>query len=195
MVKSLSYGQQRCNYFFKWYTNFKKKAAMETNRNWKKLSEEKYLFYVGEKKIGELEYQTSKWNRSAIINIEGQLYSIQHSGFWKSKLQILNYKSHVVLKAYSEKWFSSQTTLEYKGVKLHLKIRNNPLAEFVITNETSELLSYSLETNGGTVVTNIISLPENDDYLLDFLLWYLFQPIAQENAGENMVFQSLLMSL
>lgn len=168
---------------------------METNRNWKKLSEEKYLFYVGEKKIGELEYQTSKWNRSAIINIEGQLYSIQHSGFWKSKLQILNYKSNVVLKAYSEKWFSSQTTIEYKGVKLHLKIRNNPLAEFVITNEASELLSYSLETNGGTVVTNIISLPENDDYLLDFLLWYLFQPIAQENAGDNLVFQSLLMSL
>lgn len=168
---------------------------METNRNWKKITQEKYLFLVGEKKIGELELQYSKWKRGAIFNIEGQIYTIQHYGFWKDKFQITDYKGHIVLNGYTEKWFSSQTTLEYKNTKLQLKIRNNPLAEFVITNEESDLLSYSLETNGGTIVTNIISLPENNDYLLDFLLWYLFQPIAQENAGDNMVFQTLLMSL
>ncbi|WP_284652346.1 hypothetical protein [Flavobacterium terrisoli] len=168
---------------------------METNRNWKKTTEKKYLFLVGEKKIGELELQSSRWNRSAIINLEGQLYTIAYTGFWKSKLLLFDYKGDVVLKAYPEKWFSNHTTIEYKNIKLNLKIRNNPLVEFVITNDTSELLSYSLENNGGTLVTKIISLPENEDYFLDFLLWYLFQPIAQENTGDNLIFQSLLMSL
>ncbi|MFN3754172.1 hypothetical protein [Flavobacterium sp.] len=168
---------------------------MEPNRNWKKITEEKYLFLVGEKKIGELELQYSKWKRGAIFNIEGQMYTIQHFGFWKDKFQISDYKGNIVLKGYSEKWFSSQTTLEYQNTKLQLKIRNNPLAEFVITNEVSDWLSYSLEADGAKIVTKIISLPENNDYLLDFLLWYLFQPIAQENTGDEMVFQSLLMSL
>ncbi|MEK8179754.1 hypothetical protein WMW71_05320 [Flavobacterium buctense] len=168
---------------------------MEPNRNWKKIAEGKYLFLVGEKKIGELELQYSNWKRGAIFNIEGQIYTIEHFGFWKDKFQIADYKGVSVLKGYTDKWFSSQTTLDYQNTKLLLKIRNNPLAEFVITNEDSDLLSYSLETNGGTIVTKIISLPENKEYLLDFLLWYLFQPIAQENAGDHLVFQSLLMSL
>jgi hypothetical protein len=168
---------------------------MESNRNWEKITELKYLFWVGEKKIGELELRYSKWKRGAVFNIEDQIYTIEHFGLWKDKLQVSDYKGNVILKGYSEKWFSNQTTLDYQNTKLHLKIRNNPLAEFVITNEVSELLSYSLETNNGTILTKIISLPENEDYLLDFLLWYLYQPIAQENAGDNLVFQSLLMSL
>jgi len=168
---------------------------METNRNWKKITEKKYLFLVGEKKIGELELGSSLRNRSAIINVEGQLYTLIHSGFWKRKLQILDYKGNVVLKAYPERWFSNDTTVTYQNANLHLKIRNNPLAEFVITNEISELLSYSLETNEGIVVTKIISLPENENYLLDFLLWYLFRPVAEENSGDRLIFQSLLMSL
>lgn len=195
MRNSHSYGEQRCNYFFKWYTNWSKKVIMESNRNWKKITEQKYLFWVGEKKIGELELRYPKWKSGAVFNIEGQIYTIEHFGLWKDKLQVSDYNGNVILKGYSEKWFSNQTTLDYQNTKLQLKIRNNPLAEFVIANEVSELLSYSLETNGGKIVTKIISLPENEDYLLDFLLWYLYQPIAQENAGDNLVFQSLLMSL
>ena len=37
-------------------TNWLKKVIMESNRNWKKITDGKYLFLVGEKKIGEFSF-------------------------------------------------------------------------------------------------------------------------------------------
>jgi hypothetical protein len=75
-----------------------------------------------------------------------------------------------------------------------LKIRNNPLAEFVIFDGESELVSYGLGTNLGKVLVKINTAPNQTDYLLDYLLWYSFLPIAQENIGENFTFQALMVN-
>ena len=167
---------------------------METTKTWKKVSDKKYIFWVGEKKIGELELLHSKWIRNVILNIEGELLSIERTSFWKNNWQVLDYKGNVILKAYNEKWFSKQTTLEYQNNKLQIITRNNPLAEFVIAKDGEELLSYGLKTDDRKVVTQITTAEGNKDYLLDFILWFLFRPIAHENSGDNLVFHTLLMS-
>lgn len=167
---------------------------METTKTWQKVSESKYIFWVGEKKIGELELLYSKWNRNALMNIEGQLYTFEQTGFWKNSWRILDYKGNVVLIAYNEKWFSRKTTLVYKNDTLQFIIRNNSLVEFAIVKGDLELLSYGLKTHHGKVFTQITTAEGNKDYLLDFILWFLFSPIAHENSGDNLVFHTLLMS-
>jgi len=85
-------------------------------------------------------------------------------------------------------------TLEYKGQKFRLKIRNNPLAEYVIFDENqNELLAYGLKTENHQCKVGIHSSGDTD-YLFDFLLWYSFLPIAQENMGDSFLFQTLLMT-
>lgn len=167
---------------------------METTKTWQKVSEKKYVFWVGEKKIGELELRHSNWKRSALFNIEGELFSLEQTGFWKNNWQVLDYKGNVILKAYNPKWFSSQTTLEYQNEKLQLIIRNNHLAEFAISKAGSDLLSYGLKTDNGKAVTQISTAVDNKNYLFDFILWFLFSPIAHENSGDNLIFLTLLMS-
>lgn len=171
-----------------------KKEIMETTKTWQKISESKYIFWVEEKKIGEMELLYPKWSRSVMMNIEGQLFTLEYTGFWKSSWQILDYKGNVILKAYNEKWFSRQTTLEYQNNKLQLVLRNAPLAEFAITKEGKDLLSYGLKIVDGKAVTQIKTSHNHKDYLLDYILWFLFCPIARENSGDNLVFLTLLMS-
>ena len=167
---------------------------METQRNWKKVKPNKYLFWVGEKKVGELELQYAKWKHYAIANIENQLYTIERHGFWKNKITITNDKGELRLKAYSPNWFGNQMAVEFQNKKLTLKIRNNPLAEWVISDQNTAYIAYGLKAQNGSVYTQIATVENNSDYLLDFLLWYLFHPIAQENTADNIIFQSVMLS-
>ena len=73
-----------------------------------------------------------------------------------------------------------------------MKIRNNPLAEYVVFDEDEEVLAYGLDTNSGKAIVRINS--NTSDFLLDYLLWYVFLPFAQENIGDNFEFQTLLMN-
>ncbi|HEX8574703.1 MAG TPA: hypothetical protein VF677_00260 [Flavobacterium sp.] len=73
--------------------------------------------------------------------------------------------------------------LKYKDKDLRLKYRNNPTAEYVIFDDEKEVLHYGLS---GTKIK--IGLEGTDDYLLDYVLWYLFSGIALESTGNNFVF-------
>lgn len=96
----------------------------------------------------------------------------------------------MILKSYTEKWYANSTIIEYKGKKLVLKIRNNPLAEYVLYDVNKEILAYRLETVSGKAEVKIKS--NTSDYMFDYLLWYVFLPIAQENIGYNYDFIMLL---
>jgi hypothetical protein len=162
---------------------------METNfKNWKKTAEGKYTFYKQEQKIGQLEIQTNLFKRRAIIDLDNQKYTLKHTGFWKSNLEIVDTQNHVVLKTYQEKWYSSSSIIELEGKKLKLIIRNNPLAEYAIVDGEKEILAYGLDFKDGKAITRIQSAIHTQSYLLDFYLWYLFVPIAQENMGEDFTF-------
>ena len=167
---------------------------MENVKNWKTIKQGLYLFTVNDQEIGTLEVVYQNFERKAIFKIEDKTYTLTHHGFWKSTYEITDESNSVVLKASFEKWFATHTNLEYKEKIYTLKIRNNPLAEFVIFDGKSELVSYGLGTNLGKVLVKINTAPNQTDYLLDYLLWYSFLPIAQENIGDNFTFQALMMS-
>jgi len=164
---------------------------MENIKKWNVINQMKYSFTVNDKVIGTLEIINSNWDRKAIFNIEEQTFTLKYDGFWKSNFEIKDATDTVILKSYTEKWYASSTILEYKGKKLKLKVRNNPLAEYVIIDGEREILAYGLDTKKGSAIVRINS-DANADYLLDYLLWYIFLPIAQENIGDNFVFHTLL---
>ncbi len=166
---------------------------MNQDKNWKTIKLGLYSFMVDGKEIGTLEKIYKGAKEKAIFRIGDQTYALTYSGFWRSNYQITDQNGQIIIKSSFEKWFSATTNLEYNGKVYQLKIRNNPLAEFVIFDGTKELVSYGLGTNFGKVIVKINTAPNQTDYLLDFLLWYSFLPIAQENIGEYFTFQCLMM--
>ena len=82
--------------------------------------------------------------------------------------------------------------LEYGGKDYQLSVRHNPLAEYVIKENENELIAYGLDTAGGNVQVKITDLQHQSDYMFDFLLWFLFAPVAVENMGDNLAFTLLL---
>lgn len=163
---------------------------MENFKKWITKKALNYYFEVDGKPKGSLEIVYSNFDRKAIFIIENQKFTLKYNGFWKSNFEISDEQDNLILKSFTEKWYANVTILDYKDRKLKLKIRNNPLAEYVIFDGDQELLAYGLDTNDGSAIVRITT--NTNDYLLDFLLWYLFVPIAQENIGDSFVFNTLL---
>ena len=167
---------------------------MNTTRNWQKGNEKKYIFSVGEKKIGELDLSYKRLKTTALLNFNRELFTIEQRGFWKNRLQILDAKGNSILTVTHQNWFSNATKMLYNNCEFELKIRNNPLVEIVLTQNQKEILSYGLKPNNGKITIAIQSNQEKENYLFDFLLWFLFRPIAQEQIGDDFTFQSLLLT-
>jgi hypothetical protein len=163
---------------------------MENSKKWIKKNDFNYTFEVDEKTIGTLEMVYTNFDRKAIFIIESQKFTLKYNGFWKSNFEIKDENETVILKSFTEKWYANSTVLDYEGNKLKLKIRNNPLAEYVIFDGEKEILAYALDTKLGKPSVRINS--NSSDYLLHFLLWYIFIPIAQENIGDDLLFLTLL---
>jgi len=167
---------------------------MITTKQWKKNPEGHFVFSVHGNEMGSMAIQMNVMERKAIIKIGVEIYSLKHTGFWKSTIEIEDVKGNIVLKTYADKWYANSSSIDYKGRILKLKIRNNPLAEYVILEGDKEILAYGLHFEDHQIGTRILTAPSNKDYLLDFLLWYLFVPVAQENMGDSYVFFTLLIS-
>ena len=141
---------------------------MENSKKWIKKDDFNYTFEVDEKTIGTLEMVYTNFDRKAIFIIESQKFTLKYNGFWKSNFEIKDENETVILKSFTEKWYANSTVLDYKGNKLKLKIRNNPLAEYVIFDGEKEILAYALDTKLGKPSVRINS--NSSDYLLHFLL-------------------------
>lgn len=163
-------------------------------RIWKTIKQGLYSFEVNSKSIGTLEVIYTHFDRKALFTIENKVYTLKYTSFWKSNFLITDENENVILTSRIEKWYANTTILEYKGKQLQLKIRNNPLAEYVIFDGDYEILAYGLSTENRKATVRIHSNITENDYFLDFLLWYIFLPIAQENIGDNFTFHSLLSS-
>ncbi|OOV26357.1 hypothetical protein BXU11_12780 [Flavobacterium sp. LM5] len=167
---------------------------MGQDKKWIKNEELKYSFEVAGKVIGNLTISYANFDRKAFFEIEDKKYTLEYNGFWSSSITVKDENEAVVLRSYTEKWYANSSILEYKGQKFRLKIRNNPLAEYVIFDENqNELLAYGLKVENHQCKV-VIHSNGSIDYLFDFLLWYSFLPIAQENMGDSFVFQTLLMT-
>ena len=156
-------------------------------RQWVKKSDFNYTLWLDEREIGKMEIQFNTIASKAICDIDGRILEIKRAGFWKSNLEITDNKGTVILKTYPEKWYANSWVIEFENQNYKLLIRNNPLAEYVITENDKNILAYGLDSENRELKVRIAT-SENSNVIFDFLLWYLFLPVANENFGNTYAF-------
>lgn len=161
-------------------------------KNWIKVREGSYSFWVDNIQRATLEIRFASMDSKAILKIEENEFTIRRVGFWKTAIEITDGKGGIVAKVYAEKWYANSFVLEYNETKYKLVVRNNPLSEWAITDESKDVLAYGLNTSSEGGKVNVRITGNNHDYILDALLWYLFVPIATENMGDDLTFLLLV---
>lgn len=160
-------------------------------KQWKKTQEGVYAFLVNEQQIGTMDITQSTMERIAFVTLQDLTFTLKRTGFWKSSISITDQNETAIAAIYPTKWYANSYTLEYNNKKYTVSVRNNPLAEWVISEGEHRLLAYGLETVDGKIAVKITS-PEATDHFFDALLWYLFLPIATENSGDDVAFLMLI---
>lgn len=161
---------------------------MENEKKWLTSDNRIFAFQHGKMHIGTMEIALGTSKRRAIANFEGRTIVIAKTGFWKRNIEIKDQKGQLIAKLYPEKWYSGSFIMEYGNKMYKLLLRNNPLAEWVIQYNNKDLLGYGLGTENGKPGVNITENSFNGDYLFDFILWYLFLPIATEEMADDYTF-------
>ena len=161
-------------------------------KSWKRTEEGKYSFSMDNNDIGTIKISYNTLESEAKCQIQGKHFTIKRTGFWKSTIEIYNEGGDSIAKIYPEKWYASSWTFDYRDKVYKIKVRNNPLAEYVIQVNSKDLAAYGLTTENEKVSVRISTLSQNSDLLFDFILWYLFVPIATENMGDDFLFLMLL---
>lgn len=163
-------------------------------KGWTKTGDSSYAFSVDGHEVGRMSISVNSLDRRADLTIGQDTFMIRQTGFWKSTTELTNQQGVCLIKAYQEKWYANSSILEFDGKQYKLVVRNNPLAEWAILDGEKELLAYGLTTENGKVSIRITSAETTTSYLPDFLLWYLFVPIATENLGDSFLFLMLMIS-
>lgn len=158
---------------------------MRLTRNWHTIGEGHYAFMQGKAILATMEIARTSLARKAIVMIDKELYTIEKVGFWKNGIEISDHSGKVIATCAAEKWYANALTLDYKGHTYKLLVRNNPLAEWAIQENGTDLLAYALATHDGKAAIRLTAAPTHQDLLLDCLLWYLFVPIATENMDDG----------
>jgi hypothetical protein len=166
------------------------KSSME--RKWVKIDTSNYALIVNDRTHGTLQFFLDSHDSRATIRIEDAEFNIRRVGTWKTDIEITDQKNLAIARTHSEKWYSSYFILDYNDTLYKLQVRNNPLSEFAITKDNEVVLAYGLDVNDtdGSLYARIIGAEINQDPLLDYFLWYLFVPVATENLGDNLIFNS-----
>lgn len=162
------------------------------NRYWKKTVDNSFAFYADGKEIGTIDFYFGQSTKAAEFRIGSETFTISRKGFWNSTLLIKDAAGLTVLQVTAEKWYAHQWVLQYADKTYALKVRNHPLAEYVIIDGDTEILAYGLKVIDGNVQVAITCAASNPPYLFDALLWFLFAPLAIENLGDEISFTLLL---
>lgn len=165
---------------------------METSRKWVKGENSVFTLWDNNQQIGTMEIARGTSDRKATVLIQDKEFQIKKTGFWKSHLEIAGKNGQIIASVYSEKWYANSYILEFEDKKYKLLVRNNPLAEWTIQENDHDILSYGLTTDKGKPSVKISSMDSVPNYLFDFILWYLFLPIATEQGADDATFLLLI---
>ncbi len=169
---------------------------METlDKKWQKVSDTKYELWIQNQMVGSLQLDFSNWSRKATVHTPKGTFYLNLKGFWQNKIQIEDKNGLVVLEMFAEKWYANYWTVLVGTEKYKLTVRNNPLSEYVISKDGQELIGYGLDAQSGEKVATRITHsvePTHIHFLFDYLLWYLFLPIAHENGADTFLLLILL---
>ena len=156
-------------------------------KRWIKNADFDYSLLIDEIESGRMAIQFQTIGNNATFNIGESEFKLNRTGFWKSTIEITDAAGRIILKTYPEKWYANSSIIDFEDKKYQLVIRNNPMAEFVIKENDQDMLAYGLDSEDGKLKVRITTSKESN-MILDFLLWYLFVPIANENFGESYLF-------
>ena len=165
---------------------------MQTSKKWVKVDSSIFTLWDNNKEIGTMEIALGSFEREATAKINGRSIVIRKTGFWKSNLEITDSNKQIIAKVYSEKWYANYFIVEYDNKKYKLIVRNNPLAEWALQNNDEDLLAYGLDTQDSKPCIKITTSSVKPDYIFDFILWYLFLPIATEQSADDLTFLMLI---
>lgn len=165
---------------------------MPLNRNWVSLPDSAFVLTLDEQSVGTLYINSLNNGQTTCILPEGTFF-LSGRGFWNHHLEVTDQEGRVVLDASATNWFSNQMKFTYDNRFYILQVRNNPLAEWVILEGPVALLTYGLGSDGQRPEVYIKVSDQEVPYLFDFLLWYLFWPVAQEQMAGEMVFRTVRM--
>jgi hypothetical protein len=158
-------------------------------KEWKKVKQGAYSFYVNDIVKGSMNTKLNSLNNNSDTEIDGNIFKIKRTGFWKSTVEVTDHKGQKVAKMYNENWYSSNSILEYKNKKYKIIVKNRPLAHWILTENNTELLSYGLTINSSKKKTVSISTHfDTNDYFFDFIMWYLFSAVAEEDEFQSISF-------
>ena len=163
-------------------------------KNWMTIGQGEYAFLSFDQEVGTMHIERGTLERKAICQIGNDTFTIRRKGFWGTNLEVLDQQGIEVARLYAEKWFANHFKLEFEGKTYKIVVRNNPMAEYAIIEDNQVILAYGLDTNEGSVVVRINSYLAPEQRFFDFLLWYLFLPIATENMSDNLAFMMVLQS-
>jgi hypothetical protein len=154
-------------------------------KTWHKTGEGSYTLLVDGQEMGQLAMKANGSSGKAVGKLSGREFTIQRTGFWKTGLEIAATTGPLIARTYQEKWYAKAAVLDYQNKKYQLVMRNNPLAEWAILDQKKVVLAYGLTADNGRVAARITTSDHQTDYLLDFILWYLFVPLASEDGGDD----------
>lgn len=157
---------------------------------WKKETRGNRLAYElisNEKMIARIVFDTNKSYHEATCIVDGSLYKVSRSGFWKTKIHFVNERDDLIATIDQERMQSRKWRIHFLNKIYHIHYHNNPLFELVIYDEQfSYLITYKLnvadEHYSADVEIHNVAFQFSEKNLLLIIGWYLFMPIAHENT-------------
>lgn len=140
--------------------------------------------------IARMVFDTNKSYHEATCIVGDKLYTIQRTGFWKNRIELIDENGKLSGTILQEKVQSRKWKINFLQNTYFIHYHNNPLFELVIYDENfSYLITYKLnifdEVYTADVEVHNIAVNFLEKNLLLMLGWYLFIPIAQENTIDH----------
>jgi len=157
----------------------------DMKKEWRKNGKDDYSLFLNNEEQTNLTFSTKSMKRPATFKLNGKAYIIQRSGFWKTKLEILDEHGIILAQASPRSWFSSGYLFKYKSHSYTVILKNSPLAQWKIMEGNVEIMHYGLKSNKEVVISENSN---QHDVIFDVLLWYLMEPIVTENADDFVTF-------
>lgn len=169
----------------------KTNTEVTQEKSWTKNKKGSYIFTVDGVEKGTMKVSANTLDAAAELG--GKTYKIKKTSVWKLNVAVTDESGKEIVKINQEKWFSSKSELVYNFKKYKLTMRNKYYASYILLDGEREVLTYSMTTKKCIPSLKITGSTEEKDFILDFVLWYLYAPIIHEVSGEDISF--LLMAV
>lgn len=156
-------------------------------KEWVKIEQGSYQLLVDEKPVGTMNFLGNGPGSGAKFESGSTTYFIKPEGFWKLRYKVTDQSG---IELFSIRQAAKEQSFTIPEGTYQLKLHNNPLAEWVISDGEDILLSYGFTITGSKVKIGIKTARQQHNYLFDFLLWYIFLPVAMEELGEEWTFEN-----